>query len=226
MAFVSFRNVRGLIVSLPFLKFMIADLATPDWRERRLVENCFACVRIWSRYFGSTTLSYSRQVSSAGSKVPASGIMDRSTPPAHRARNGRRCWHLLPDIKSEPTSGLHANDNQDHALAAFHPTPSPKQMQTLVQMCRNRCGCGGDLICNNPFMCGRYRLSRRKQIIEEHFDTISGDEDWTPRYNVAPTQPVPIIRQHPKEPRREAISSPLGSHPFMGEGRVWRRRND
>lgn len=51
-------------------------------------------------------------------------------------------------------------------------------------------------------MCGRYRLSRRKQIIEEHFDSISGEEDWSPRYNIAPTQPVPIIRQHPKEPRR------------------------
>jgi putative SOS response-associated peptidase YedK len=52
-------------------------------------------------------------------------------------------------------------------------------------------------------MCGRYRLSRRKQIIEEHFDSISGEEDWIPRYNIAPTQPVPIIRQHPKEPHRE-----------------------
>lgn len=52
-------------------------------------------------------------------------------------------------------------------------------------------------------MCGGYRLSWRKQIIEEHFDCISGDEDWSPRYNIAPTQPVPIIRQHPKEPRRE-----------------------
>jgi len=52
-------------------------------------------------------------------------------------------------------------------------------------------------------MCGRYRLSRRKQIIEEHFDAISGEEDWSPRYNVAPTQPVPIIRQHPKEPVRQ-----------------------
>jgi putative SOS response-associated peptidase YedK len=62
---------------------------------------------------------------------------------------------------------------------------------------------GGDLICNNPFMCGRYRLSRRKQIIEEHFDSVSAEEDWIPRYNVAPTQPVPIIRQHPKEPRRD-----------------------
>ena len=51
-------------------------------------------------------------------------------------------------------------------------------------------------------MCGRYRLSRRKQIIEEHFDSVSGDEDWSPRYNVAPTQPVPIIRQNPKLPVR------------------------
>jgi putative SOS response-associated peptidase YedK len=48
-------------------------------------------------------------------------------------------------------------------------------------------------------MCGRYRLSRRKQIIEEHFDSISGEEDWTPRYNIAPTQPVPVIRQNPQE---------------------------
>jgi len=30
MAFVSFRKVRGLIVFFPFLKFMIALLATPD----------------------------------------------------------------------------------------------------------------------------------------------------------------------------------------------------
>ena len=60
------------------------------------------------------------------------------------------------------------------------------------------------LICHNFIMCGRYRLSRRKQIIEEHFDSVSGEEDWTPRYNIAPTQPVPIIRQHPKEPVRES----------------------
>jgi putative SOS response-associated peptidase YedK len=51
-------------------------------------------------------------------------------------------------------------------------------------------------------MCGRYRLSRRKQILEEHFDSVS-EEDWTPRYNIAPTQSVPIIRQRPKEPVRE-----------------------
>jgi putative SOS response-associated peptidase YedK len=52
-------------------------------------------------------------------------------------------------------------------------------------------------------MCGRYRLSRRKQAIEEYFGSVSGDEDWTPRYNIAPTQPAPVIRQNPKEPIRE-----------------------
>jgi len=57
--------------------------------------------------------------------------------------------------------------------------------------------------CHNLPVCGRYKLSRRKQIVEEYFDTASGEEDWSPRYNVAPTQPVPVIRQHPKETVRE-----------------------
>jgi putative SOS response-associated peptidase YedK len=52
-------------------------------------------------------------------------------------------------------------------------------------------------------MCGRYRLSRRKQLVEEYFDTVSDEPDWSPRYNIAPTQPVPVIRQKPKEPVRE-----------------------
>jgi putative SOS response-associated peptidase YedK len=51
-------------------------------------------------------------------------------------------------------------------------------------------------------MCGRYRLSRRKQIVEEYFD-VASDDDWTPHYNIAPTQAVPVIRQNPKEPKRE-----------------------
>ena len=51
-------------------------------------------------------------------------------------------------------------------------------------------------------MCGRYRLSRRKRVIEEYFNAVA-EEEWTPRYNIAPTQPVPVIRQNPKEPVRE-----------------------
>jgi putative SOS response-associated peptidase YedK len=52
-------------------------------------------------------------------------------------------------------------------------------------------------------VCGRYKLSRRKQVVEEYFDAVSSEEDWSPRYNIAPTQPVPVIRQNPKEPIRE-----------------------
>ena len=43
-------------------------------------------------------------------------------------------------------------------------------------------------------MCGRYRLSRRKQLIEEYFET-DNEVEWEPRYNIAPSQPVGIIRQ-------------------------------
>ncbi len=43
-------------------------------------------------------------------------------------------------------------------------------------------------------MCGRYRLSKRKEDIEEYFEA-SGDVDWAPRYNIAPSQDVGIIRQ-------------------------------
>jgi putative SOS response-associated peptidase YedK len=60
------------------------------------------------------------------------------------------------------------------------------------------------VICHNsPYMCGRYRLSRRKQVIEEYFGSAPWDDDWSPRYNIAPTQPVPVIRQNPKKPVRE-----------------------
>jgi len=52
-------------------------------------------------------------------------------------------------------------------------------------------------------MCGRYRLSRRKEVLEEYFEVSSDIEDWNPRYNIAPTQSVPVLRQHPKEPRRD-----------------------
>jgi putative SOS response-associated peptidase YedK len=54
-------------------------------------------------------------------------------------------------------------------------------------------------ICHNSFMCGRYKLSRRKQVVEEYFGTAPWDEDWSPRFNIAPTQPIPVIRQHRKE---------------------------
>src|SRR5215469_1603530 len=63
-------------------------------------------------------------------------------------------------------------------------------------------------------MCGRYRLSRRKRILEEYFDTAPWDDDWTPRYNIAPAQPVPVVRQHPKEPIRQLSFMKWGLIPY------------
>jgi hypothetical protein len=47
-------------------------------------------------------------------------------------------------------------------------------------------------------------------MIEEYFSTVSGEGDWSPRYNIAPTQSIPVIRQNPKEPRRQE-----GNRPYL-----------
>ena len=75
-------------------------------------------------------------------------------------------------------------------------------------------------------MCGRYRLSRRKQLVEEYFDSVSDEPDWTPRFNVAPTQPFPIIRQHPKEPRPRIVADALGTYSVMGKRPFGCGKND
>ena len=62
-------------------------------------------------------------------------------------------------------------------------------------------------------MCGRYRLSRRKQLVEEYCDTADWQDGWSLRYNIAPTQAVPVIRQHPKEPVRQVSAMRWGLIP-------------
>jgi putative SOS response-associated peptidase YedK len=42
-------------------------------------------------------------------------------------------------------------------------------------------------------MCGRYRLSRRKEVLAEYFGADFSDMDWEPRYNIAPTQAVLVV---------------------------------
>jgi len=74
-------------------------------------------------------------------------------------------------------------------------------------------------------MCGRYRLSRRKQVVEEYFDTVSDEPNWNPRYNIAPTQPIP---NHPAEPEGTPgiIFDALGFDPVMGKRPVSCRPDD
>src|SRR6266545_2396352 len=50
-------------------------------------------------------------------------------------------------------------------------------------------------------MCGRYRLTAKERYLRDHFGLDVGVQ-WAPRWNIAPTQMIPTIRQHPKEPTR------------------------
>ena len=66
-------------------------------------------------------------------------------------------------------------------------------------------------------MCGRYRLSRRKQAIEEYFGTAENDVEWESRYNIAPTQPVLTVRRNPTQPVRELSLMEWGLIPSWAE---------
>src|SRR5580692_6414156 len=68
-----------------------------------------------------------------------------------------------------------------------------------------------ETICHNALMCGRYRLSRRKEL-RERFDAY-GEYDDTPRDNIAPSQPVLSIRQVPSNPRRSLSTMRWGLVP-------------
>jgi putative SOS response-associated peptidase YedK len=50
-------------------------------------------------------------------------------------------------------------------------------------------------------MCGRYRLTAKERYLRDHFG-LDEDPPWSPRWNIAPTQPVAVIRQNPSEPTR------------------------
>lgn len=58
-------------------------------------------------------------------------------------------------------------------------------------------------------MCGRYKVSTPGDELWEHFDVHGEQLPLIPRYNVAPTQPVPIIRApHVAELLRWGIQNP------------------
>jgi putative SOS response-associated peptidase YedK len=67
-------------------------------------------------------------------------------------------------------------------------------------------------------MCGRYRLSAKERYLRDHFG-LDEDPSWTPRWNLAPTQNVPIIRQDRKEPKRTFGLVRWGLIPFWAKDR-------
>lgn len=51
-------------------------------------------------------------------------------------------------------------------------------------------------------MCGRYRLTAKERYIAEHLDLQEEEVRWPPRYNIAPTQQVAVVRCDVRGPRR------------------------
>jgi putative SOS response-associated peptidase YedK len=67
-------------------------------------------------------------------------------------------------------------------------------------------------------MCGRYRLTAKERYMRDHFG-LEDDLSWTPRWNIAPTQQVPIVRQNNKEPKRTFSLARWGLIPYWAKDR-------
>ena len=50
-------------------------------------------------------------------------------------------------------------------------------------------------------MCGRYRLTAKERYLRDHFG-LDEDPAWTLRWNISPTQLVPVVRQKGTSSRR------------------------
>lgn len=63
-------------------------------------------------------------------------------------------------------------------------------------------------------MCGRYTLHHKLEEIEERFDVDAVEEFLAPRYNIAPSQIIPVIRQTQS---REMAGCKWGLIPFWAK---------
>ena len=66
-------------------------------------------------------------------------------------------------------------------------------------------------------MCGRYRLGAGRKAFLKYFGTNRDDYEWNPRFNIAPTQDVPTIRQHASEPIRILSAMRWGLIPYWAK---------
>lgn len=63
-------------------------------------------------------------------------------------------------------------------------------------------------------MCGRYTLHHKAKAIADRFDVEAPPDLFPPRYNVAPTQIVPIFRQ---TDARELVACKWGLVPYWAK---------
>ncbi len=67
-------------------------------------------------------------------------------------------------------------------------------------------------------MCGRYRLTAKERYLRDHF-CLDEVPSWAPRWNIAPTQQVPIVRQDRQEPKRTFGLVRWGLIPYWAKDR-------
>lgn len=134
----------------------------------------------------------------------ATGLIGNGTPPVATNFPSRRIqtWH------GEAIVGTWRSDAPTRpADIAVHSMPTTQPALDAGLAARRRCGTIG-------FMCGRFEISALDQILAA-FDAEETVEFGPPRYNIAPSQQVPIVRQNGG--RRTITLARWGLIPYWAE---------
>src|SRR5208337_4750919 len=67
----------------------------------------------------------------------------------------------------------HSEQGTVHQRCPSTRTPYPAKRDSSGKRFRRETAHLAKPICHNLPMCGRYRLSRRKQLVQEYFETVS-----------------------------------------------------
>ncbi len=65
-------------------------------------------------------------------------------------------------------------------------------------------------------MCGRFTLKTPQNVLLQQF-LLDAVPDWSPRYNIAPTQPLLCVRHAPSSDEREAVKLHWGLVPSWAD---------
>jgi putative SOS response-associated peptidase YedK len=66
-------------------------------------------------------------------------------------------------------------------------------------------------------MCGRYQLKAERRQVASHFDVDDTPEEMRSRYNISPTQMVPVVKNNYETNERELVMHKWGLIPFWAK---------
>jgi hypothetical protein len=104
-----------------------------------------------------------------------------------------------------PTSGIKFVNTQSHLTSPYSNPATPSgvsDLYTRSQACFQKHGADPGFPCYTATMCGRFASFLPAEALRQIFGTVNPLPNIAPSWNLAPTQPAPLVRLHPETKQR------------------------